>query len=42
VKLCDYGLARSISGVPSAAMILKGADKESGDENMEGNLSLKS
>lgn len=28
VKLCDYGLARSISGIDSAAMILSNADKE--------------
>lgn len=28
VKLCDYGLARSITGVDSAAMILSKADKE--------------
>ena len=28
VKLCDYGLARSISGIDSAAMILSKADKE--------------
>lgn len=32
VKLCDYGLARSISGIDSAAMILSRADKEN-DEN---------
>ena len=29
VKLCDYGLARSISGIDSAAMILSRADKSS-------------
>ena len=29
VKLCDYGLARSTSGIESAAMILSQADKES-------------
>lgn len=28
VKLCDYGLARSISGITSAEMILSKADKE--------------
>lgn len=28
VKLCDYGLARSISGIQSAEMILSKADKE--------------
>ena len=32
VKLCDYGLARSISGIDSAAMILSEADKDK-DEN---------
>ena len=32
VKLCDYGLARSISGIDSAAMILSSADKKA-DEN---------
>ena len=31
VKLCDYGLARSISGIDSAAMILSKADKEQDD-----------
>ncbi len=30
VKLCDYGLARSITGVESAEMILKKADMEDG------------
>jgi mitogen-activated protein kinase 1/3 len=28
VKLCDYGLARSISGIDSAAMILSNADRQ--------------
>ena len=28
MKLCDYGLARSISGIDSAAMILSNADRE--------------
>ena len=28
VKLCDYGLARSITGVESAEMILKNTEKE--------------
>ena len=32
VKLCDYGLARSITGVETAEMIIKNADK---DENVE-------
>ena len=31
VKLCDYGLARSISGIDSAAMILSKAEKEAED-----------
>jgi mitogen-activated protein kinase 1/3 len=29
VKLCDYGLARSISGIPTAELIMKKADKDS-------------
>ena len=32
VKLCDYGLARSISGIDSAAMILSKADREQEQE----------
>jgi len=28
VKLCDYGLARSISGIESAQMILSTADRQ--------------
>ena len=28
VKLCDYGLARSISGIDSAAMILNESDRK--------------
>ena len=32
VKLCDYGLARSTSGIESADMILRQADKEQDDE----------
>lgn len=28
VKLCDYGLARSITGVESAEMIMKRNDRE--------------
>ena len=31
VKLCDYGLARSISGIASAEMILKKSEKEDKD-----------
>lgn len=42
VKLCDYGLARSISGVSSAEMILNKVEREAGSENMESNLSVKS
>lgn len=33
VKLCDYGLARSITGVESAEMILKQAEKEMQDDS---------
>lgn len=33
VKLCDYGLARSISGIDSAAMILSKADKEEEEQS---------
>jgi serine/threonine protein kinase len=41
VKLCDYGLARSISGIPSAAMILSKHEKqEVGHSNLLGNSSL--
>jgi mitogen-activated protein kinase 1/3 len=29
VKLCDYGLARSIAGIPTAELIMKKADKDS-------------
>ena len=32
VKLCDYGLARSTSGIESAAMILSAAERESDEE----------
>ena len=32
VKLCDYGLARSTSGIESAAMILSAAERESDDD----------
>ena len=32
VKLCDYGLARSTSGIESADMILRQADKQQDDE----------
>lgn len=31
VKLCDYGLARSISGIESAELILKKSEKEDKD-----------
>jgi len=33
VKLCDYGLARSISGIDSAAMILSKADLADDDNS---------
>lgn len=36
VKLCDYGLARSISGIDSAAMILSNADREADEANANG------
>lgn len=44
VKLCDYGLARSISGIDSAAMILSNADRQAdeagrGDTESAGELS---
>lgn len=43
VKLCDYGLARSISGIDSAAMILSNADRQAdeagGDDVSAGDLS---
>ena len=41
VKLCDYGLARSISGIDSAAMILSKAEKEaeSMTDSSKGSLS---
>lgn len=43
VKLCDYGLARSITGVESAEMILKQAEKEEtieqADDSMAGGSS---
>ena len=35
VKLCDYGLARSIAGIPTAELIMKKADKEQ-SENDDG------
>ena len=34
VKLCDYGLARSISGIDSAAMILSNVERE-GEDNAD-------
>ena len=36
VKLCDYGLARSISGIDSAAMILSNADRQADEANANG------
>ena len=32
VKLCDYGLARSTSGIESAAMILSKAEKDNNSD----------
>lgn len=43
VKLCDYGLARSISGIESAAMILSTEDRkadEGGNSGISANSSL--
>jgi mitogen-activated protein kinase 1/3 len=37
VKLCDYGLARSISGIASAELILKKSEKE--DKDLQGSSS---
>ena len=37
VKLCDYGLARSITGVESAEMILKKSELEEKTERIENN-----
>jgi hypothetical protein len=37
VKLCDYGLARSITGVESAEMILKKSELEEESERIENN-----
>lgn len=42
VKLCDYGLARSISGIDSAAMILSNADRQADEANANGGDSKKS
>jgi len=42
VKLCDYGLARSISGIDSAAMILSNADRQAAEENANGGASKSS
>jgi len=36
VKLCDYGLARSISGISSAELILKKSEKE--DKDLGGSI----
>ena len=47
VKLCDYGLARSISGIESADVILSKADVEAdegesskGSNNSQGQVSM--
>ena len=43
VKLCDYGLARSIGGIESAAMILSKADQdETGEDSNKSNISSSS
>lgn len=42
VKLCDYGLARSISGIDSAAMILSRADREAEESGASSNKSTAS
>lgn len=44
VKLCDYGLARSITGVESAEMILKKTEQEENMERVdtEGDVSMNS
>lgn len=33
VKICDFGLARSISGVPSASMLIQGRKFAKDEEN---------
>ena len=45
VKLCDYGLARSITGVESAEMIIRNQEIESKElemeqDNMSGQIQL--
>ena len=40
VKLCDYGLARSTSGIQSAEMIIKSHDSE--NEEFDGGSSVNS
>ena len=42
VKLCDYGLARSITGVESAEMILKRTEDEEDRIDTEGDVSMNS
>ncbi len=42
VKLCDYGLARSVTGVESAEMILKQAEKEEDTQTTGGEDELQS
>lgn len=41
VKLCDYGLARSTSGIQSAEMIVNKQDSEN-EESFDGNSSISS
>ena len=35
IKLCDYGLARSITGVESAEMIIKNVENKGEDATMQ-------
>lgn len=39
IKLCDYGLARSTSGIQSAEMILKKSESDNEDDNSSMNSS---
>ena len=41
IKLCDYGLARSITGVESSDMILQEAQKQEEDASMNGSEPVK-
>lgn len=35
VKICDFGLARSIAGVESASLLIKDSAKKNNDEDIE-------